>query len=73
MSSIKTGHAVHDAACAIAESNRQAATAAAGSNAALVIAADVAFYRAVLASAKAQNLPYGNFTQALFWLGTGGQ
>jgi hypothetical protein len=63
---------IHERACSIAESNRQAAVAAAGSSAAALKAADVAFYRAVIASCKTNNLPFSNFTYALIGLGTGG-
>jgi hypothetical protein len=38
-----------------------------------VAAIDVAFYRAIIASCKINNLPYSNFTHALWCLGTGGQ
>jgi hypothetical protein len=64
---------IHERACSIAESNRQAAVAAAGSSGAAVIAADVAFYRAVIVSCKANNLPFNEFSFALKTLGTGGQ
>jgi hypothetical protein len=60
MSSIRSDNKIHEAACSIAESNRQAVVAAAGSSAAAVIAADVAFYRAVIVSCKANNLPFND-------------
>jgi hypothetical protein len=72
MSSIRSDNKIHEAACSTAESNRQAVIAAAGSSAAAVKAADVAFYRAVILSAKANNVPFVNFSQALFFLGTDG-
>jgi hypothetical protein len=72
MSAIRSDNKAHESACSIAESNRQAAMAAAGSSAAAVRAADVAFYRAVIASCKTNSLPFSNFTYALIDLGTGG-
>lgn len=66
----------HEASCASAESSRQAAVAAAiaaGGGSAAVAAAiktgDIAYYRSVIASAKANGQPYGNFLEALTWLG----
>jgi hypothetical protein len=53
----------HEASCASAESSRQAAVAAA------IAAGDIAYYRSVIASAKANGQPYGNFLEALTWLG----
>jgi len=72
MSVILHDNKIHQAACAIAESNRQAAVFAANGSPAAVKAADIAFYRAVIVSAKANNLPFINFSQALFFLGTDG-
>jgi hypothetical protein len=72
MPAIRSDNKVHEASCATAESNRQAVIAAAGSSAAAVKAADVAFYRAVIASCKTNSLPFSNFTYALIDLGTGG-
>jgi hypothetical protein len=72
LSVIRSDHKIHEAACAIAESNRQATIAASGSTTSGCIAADVAFYRAVISSCKANGLPFSNFTQALINLGTGG-
>ena len=69
---IKSTHVVHEATCAIASSNHMAAVAAAGSSAAAVKAADIAFWRSVVASCQANNLPFSNFTHALWSLGTGG-
>lgn len=69
----------HAAACALAEGSRQNALAQAvlagggsATVAAAVKASDIAFYRAVVASAKAQGLPYGQFVEALMFLGTSG-
>ena len=70
---IKSDHKVHEAACAIASSDHMAAVAAAGSSAAAVKAADVAFYRAVISSCKLQGLPFQSFGHSLWCLGTGGQ
>jgi hypothetical protein len=72
MSVIRSDNKAHEIVCSTAESNRQAAVAAAGSSAAAVRAADVAFYRAVIASCKTNSLPFSNFTYALIDLGTGG-
>jgi hypothetical protein len=63
---------IHEVACSIAENNRQTAMATAVTTA-QVKAVDVAFYRAVITSCKAQGLPFSNFTHALWCLGTGGQ
>jgi hypothetical protein len=77
---IKSGHPVHDATCVGSENTRQNAVAAAiaagggsATVAAAVKAADVAFYRSVIASCKANGLPFNNFSHALWDLGTGGQ
>lgn len=72
MPAIRHDNKIHEAACSVAESSRQAAVAAAGSSGAAVVAAEVAYYRAVIASCKANSLPFSNFTQALINLGTGG-
>ena len=72
MPAIQHENKIHEKACAIAESNRQAAVAAAGSSGAAVRAAEVVFYRAVIASCKTNSLPFSNFTYALIDLGTGG-
>jgi hypothetical protein len=71
MSIIKSGHTVHDAACADSEMQRQAAMATA-STAAQVAAVDIAHYRRIIASCKLNGLPFNNFTHALWTLGTGG-
>jgi hypothetical protein len=52
----KTGNQNHDAACVAAEGTRQAATAAASSQAS-ANAADVAFHRSIIASARLNGLP----------------
>jgi len=62
---------VHEAACVAAEGQRQSALAAANTPA-LCKAADIAFYRAVIASCKTNGQPYGNFVETLQFLGTGG-
>jgi hypothetical protein len=69
MSVIQHENKIHEKACSIAESNRQAVVNAAGSSAAAVKAADVAFYRAVIVSCKANNLPFNEFNFALWTLG----
>jgi hypothetical protein len=69
---IQHDNKIHQAACVAAESNRQVAVAAANGSAAIVKAAEVAFYRAIVASCQANNLPFANFTYALQNLGTGG-
>jgi hypothetical protein len=51
-----TGSVAHNNAVIAAHATRQAAYKSAGSSPALVRAADLAFHRAVLASAKAQGL-----------------
>jgi hypothetical protein len=60
---------IHEKACSIAEMNRQAVVNAAGSSAAAVKAADVAFYVAVIASCKTNGLPFNEFNFALKTLG----
>jgi hypothetical protein len=68
---IKTGLAVHDAACSDSEMQRQAPMATA-STAAQVAAVDIAHYRRIIASCKLNGLPFNSFTHALWCLGTGG-
>ena len=76
MSAIKTGIKAHDDTCIAAEMNRQTAVApaiaAGGAVQSAVKSAEIAFYRSVVASCLANGLPFGNFTQALRDLGTGG-
>lgn len=76
---ITSTHKPHQDACDAAELARQngiaAAIAAGGGSAAIQAAiksAEVTYYRGIIASAKANNLPFSNFTVALFALGTGG-
>jgi hypothetical protein len=54
MSTLKTGNSAHDAAVNLAEGARQVAVASAASQAA-VRAAEITFYRAVVASCRANN------------------
>jgi len=73
---IQHPNVAHNTACATAESIRQGAVAAAiaaGGGSAAVAAAiktgEIAYYRSIIASAKANGQPYGNFLEALTWLG----
>ena len=66
----KTGIVAHDSACAIAESIRQSAVAGASQSA--VKTAEIAFYRSIISSCRAQGLPFSNFSAALRDLGTDG-
>lgn len=68
----QTGNRTHDAVVTAAESSRQVAVSAAGNSQAAARAADIAFYRVALASAKQNGLPTGAFIEALMELGTGG-
>jgi hypothetical protein len=70
----QTGVRTHDLAVAAAEAVRQTAVAAAGNNQASVTAAEIVFYRAVLASCKTNNNGAGAeaAVTALKQLGTGG-
>jgi hypothetical protein len=52
MSIVKSGNSAHDATCVVAEATRQVAVA--GANRAAVLAAEITFYRAVVASANAK-------------------
>jgi hypothetical protein len=61
----------HASTCVLAEGTRQAAMAGNPSSA-TAKAADIAFYRSVIASCVANGQPYSNFTVALMALGTGG-
>jgi len=65
----QSANQAHNAAVAIAESARQAAVAAAGNNQAAVTAAEIAFYRACLASAKANGCGTEVFVTGLRSLG----
>ncbi|OAF17856.1 hypothetical protein [Bradyrhizobium neotropicale] len=66
-----SGNRTHDNNVYSAEVTQQAAYKAASSQAA-VKAADIAFHRAVKASAKANGIGFDCNTQALVELGTGG-
>ncbi|MGY2906558.1 hypothetical protein [Bradyrhizobium sp. URHC0002] len=79
---IRSEHKAHTAACEAAEMTRQSVIGSAklvydagGSHAtyaAAVKAAEIAFYRSIIASCVAQGLPSSNFVPALLALGTGG-
>jgi hypothetical protein len=62
----------HAAACAASEATRQVSVSAAGNNQASVRAADIAYYRACLASAITNKCSTDAFITALKELGTGG-
>lgn len=76
---ITSAHKGHEASCATAELTRQAAVGSAkltfdsgGSHAtyaAAIKAAEIAFYRSVIASCVANGLPYSNFVPAFRDLG----
>jgi hypothetical protein len=68
MPSIRSDNKLHEASCSIAEGSRQQALAGANT-VALCKAADIAFYRAVVASGKLNGVPYGEFLTALHFLG----
>jgi hypothetical protein len=72
MSQQKTGNVTHDNAVSVAESTRQSAAKATGASQATAKAADIAHYRACLASAIANGIERGQFATALQQLGTGG-
>jgi hypothetical protein len=55
MSCVQTGKTTHDTTCNLSEGARQVAVAAAGNNQATVWAAEIAHYRNVVASSKANN------------------
>jgi len=69
MSLLHSDNAVHRGNLLAAEQVRQAT---AGTTAASVKAADIAFYRSALSSAKANGCGHGQFVDALRELGTGG-
>jgi hypothetical protein len=71
MSFTKTGVVAHDTTMTVAEGVRQAAQSGTPT-AATVKAADIAFHRAGLASAKMNGIQPGQFIVALQELGTGG-
>ncbi|EIG56086.1 hypothetical protein Bra1253DRAFT_00694 [Bradyrhizobium sp. WSM1253] len=79
MAVIQSENKVHAGTCIDSEMNRQGAIAAAyaagGGSAAVAAAiktAEIAHYRRIIASCKANSLPFNNFTVALLDLGTGG-
>jgi hypothetical protein len=79
MSVMLSDHKIHQATCNASELSRQTDTSAAiaaGGGSAVVAAsiktAEISHYRRICASALANNLPFGNYTQALINLGTGG-
>jgi hypothetical protein len=67
----------HQTTCNASEATRQqdvTAAIALGGNAAVaaIKTAEIAHYRRIIASCVSNNLPFGNFSQALINLGTGG-
>lgn len=79
MAVISSENRAHTVTCTDSEMNRQAAVAAAISagGGSVVIAtairtAEIAHYRRIIASCKANGLPFSNFGDALRDLGTGG-
>jgi hypothetical protein len=69
MSTYQGENSSHKSAVQVAESTRQSAVAAAGSSASQVLAAELVFYRAVIASAKTNNVPSSTYQDALRSLG----
>jgi ferritin-like metal-binding protein YciE len=67
-----SGNQTHDDAVAASEGSRQSAVKASGASQATVKAAEIAHYRTLIASAKANGQPYQQFVEALMELGTGG-
>lgn len=79
MAVIQSENRTHAGTCVDSEMTRQgdiaAARAAGGGSAAIAAAiktAEIAHYRRIIASCKANSLPFNNFTVALWDLGTGG-
>jgi hypothetical protein len=77
MSTLLSDHKIHQTTCNASEATRQqdvTAAIALGGNAAVaaIKSAEIAHYRRIVASCTANNLPFGNFAQALINLGTGG-
>jgi hypothetical protein len=66
-----TGNRTHDASVLAAEVTRQGALKSASTQPA-VRTVDIAYFRSVLASAKANGIQPGQFITALMELGTGG-
>jgi hypothetical protein len=69
MAQSRTGKATHDAAVDAAESTRQSTARASGRTRSTVRNAEIAYYRACLASAKANGVEQGVFIGALWELG----
>ena len=79
---IRSTHHAHQATCIDAEMTRQSVIGSAklvydgggslATYAAAIKAAEIAFYRSVIASCVANGLPSSNFVPALRDLGTGG-
>lgn len=69
MSQSKTGNVTHDTTVAAAEAARQSAARASGVSQATTKTAEITFYRACLASAKANSIDQGPFLHALWTLG----
>jgi hypothetical protein len=72
MSITKGENRVHNDACNLSEGTRQSAVAAATGNQATIRTAEIAHYRACVASALANGVQSGAFVRALQDLGTGG-
>lgn len=64
-----TGNVTHDRVVKNNESVRQSAVRASGATQSAAVTADIAYYRAVLASARAQGLDQGPSLHALWTLG----
>jgi hypothetical protein len=69
MSTYQGENSTHKGNVQVAESTRQAAVTAAGSSASQALAAELAFYRAVIASAKTNGVPASTYQDALRSLG----
>jgi hypothetical protein len=66
MPTMKSDNKIHEQACAIAESNYQAAVAAADGTPGALRTAETVRLRAIISSCKSNNLPFIHFSQALF-------
>lgn len=64
-----TNNPTHNAATKQSEGSRQSSVRASGVTQAQAVTADIAFYRAVLASAKTQGIDQGPILHALWVLG----
>jgi hypothetical protein len=71
MSSSQSDNLTHKGNCNAAEAVRQVAVSAAGNSQSAVTAAEIAYYRTCLASAKANNCGIECFVSALKVLGVG--